>query len=153
MVGNSTERNYMTESNEIFLIDSNILIYAYEEQDSIKKIKAQKLILNFMKEDNLCAISSQNLAEMASAFIVKGKGSPELIGEVVEDINKCRNFLKINYNLKTIKSALNIHQNFKTPFWDALIIATMKENNISNIYTENIKDFKVEGIKAINPLN
>lgn len=143
----------MTESNEIFLIDSNILVYAYEEQASFKKEKAQELIIKIIKENNVCAVSSQNLAEMASAFIVKGKCNLELIGKVVEDINKSKNFLKISYNLKTINFALNIHKNFKIPFWDALIIATMKENNIPNIYTENIKDFKFEGIKVINPLN
>ncbi len=37
-------------------------------------------------------------------------------------------------------------------FWDSLLAATMKENNIFNIYTENIKDFKVPWINAINPV-
>ena len=36
--------------------------------------------------------------------------------------------------------------------WDAFIAATMIENKIFNIYTENTKDFsKIDGIKARNP--
>jgi predicted nucleic acid-binding protein len=37
-------------------------------------------------------------------------------------------------------------------FWDALIVATMEENSIDTIITENEKDFKkVKWIKTINP--
>ena len=37
-------------------------------------------------------------------------------------------------------------------YWDAFIAATMIENKIFNIYTENTKDFlKIDGIKARNP--
>jgi predicted nucleic acid-binding protein len=41
---------------------------------------------------------------------------------------------------------------YKIPFWDALIVATMEENSIDTIITENEKDFKkVKWIKTINP--
>jgi len=42
---------------------------------------------------------------------------------------------------------------YKVHFWDALIAATMIENNVFTIFTENTKDFKkIKGITAINPL-
>ena len=60
-------------------------------------------------------------------------------------------FKKINYSAETIPLALDIVQQFKMPFWDALLAATMRDNGIFNIYTENAKDFKMPWINAVNP--
>ena len=70
---------------------------------------------------------------------------------IINDILNCPEFVKLIYNERTILKALSIKEEFKIPFWDSLIIATMKENGIYHIYTENIKDFNIFGIKAINP--
>lgn len=51
----------------------------------------------------------------------------------------------------TLKKAMDISIKKNIEYWDALIAATMIENNISHIYTENIKDFRIEGITAVNP--
>lgn len=143
----------MTEANETFLIDSNILVYAYEEQPSSKKVRAQKLLANFFLGDKICAVSNQNLGELTSSFLVKGKGDADKIKKAIDDINNHNNFIKLSYNAKTIISAINIMTEFNSPFWDALIIATMKENHIFSIYTENTKDFKASGINAVNPFS
>lgn len=36
-------------------------------------------------------------------------------------------------------------------FWDVMLAAAMLENGVNKIYTENTKDFKIPGIKAVNP--
>jgi predicted nucleic acid-binding protein len=55
------------------------------------------------------------------------------------------------YKITTIKSAIDLSNENNMSFWDSLIAATMIENNIFNIYTENVKDFKISGINAVNP--
>ena len=58
----------------------------------------------------------------------------------------------ITYNAQTIKSAIGISIKNSIHYWDALLAATMRENNVFSIYTENDKDFKkIPWIKIIDP--
>lgn len=139
------------KEKEISLVDSNILVYAYEKEETNKKRIAQSLLTQCFMGKNVLAVSNQNLAEFAAAFLTKGRGDIEKIKLAVRDIRDCENFLKIKYNENNILSALHIFQNEKVPFWDSLLIATMMENGIYIINTENDKDFKIAGIKVINP--
>ena len=141
----------MTESKGLFLIDSNVLIYAYEREESIKKDKAKKLLKECLLGIRLFAISSQNLAEFVSVTTKKDKLSTDEAKNFVIKMSQFEGFKKINYSAETIPLALDIVQQFKMPFWDALLAATMRENGIFNIYTENAKDFKMPWINAVNP--
>ena len=143
---------FMTESKELFLIDSNILIYAYEKEESIKRDKAKKLLKECLLGIRQFAISSQNIAEFVSVTTKKGKLSIDEAKNFVIRMAHFEGFKKLNYTAETIPVALDIVQQFKMPFWDSLLAATMRENGIFNIYTENAKDFKMPWIKAINPL-
>lgn len=142
----------MTESEEIFLIDSNILVYAYEKEQSAKNNKARNLLDECFAGVKEFAISNQNLSEFASVITRKGKLSNEEAKNFVIKATKFEGFRKISYKAETIASALDIAQEFKTSFWDALLAATMRENGIFNIYTENVSDFKIPWIKAVNPM-
>ena len=143
----------MTESKELFLIDSNILVYAFEKEEGIKKDKAKKLLDECVFGTREFAISNQNLAEFIFVVTRKGKLGVEEAKNLVIEITQFQGFKKINYDSNTIPIALSIMQDFKASFWDALLAATMRENGIFNIYTENVKDFKMPWIKAVNPFN
>ena len=60
-------------------------------------------------------------------------------------------FLKLEPKKETISKAMGISIKNNMNYWDSLIIATMIENEIFNIYTENAKDFKIDEVKIINP--
>jgi len=141
------------KDDELVFLDTNILIYYYEKNNDSKKLKAEKLINQCWNRKINLVLSNQTLAEFSSLALKKLNLLPEQVKEIINDINKFSNFIKLNYSSDTINKAIYLVKENKLTFWDALIIATMKENNISNIYTENTKDFKVEGINAINPLN
>lgn len=144
--------NSMTESEELFLIDSNLLVYAYEKEGSAKKEKAKELLNECLSGERQFAISSQNLSEFVSATTRKGKLSIEEARNFVIKLSKFEGFRKINYRVETIPIALEFVQQFKASFWDSLLAAIMRENGIFNIYTENVKDFKMPWINAVNPL-
>ena len=144
--------NSMTESEELFLIDSNLLVYAYEKEGSAKKEKAKELLNECLSGERQFAISSQNLSEFVSATTRKGKLSIEEARNFVIKLSKFEGFRKINYRVETIPIALEFVQQFKASFWDSLLAATMRKNGIFNIYTENVKDFKMPWINAVNPL-
>ena len=141
----------MAESKELFLIDSNVLIYAFELEKSVKKNNAKNLLKECLLGIKQFVISSQNFSEFVSVATKKGKLSFEEAKNIVMKMVQFEGFIKINYSAETILSAIDIAHEFEMSFWDSLLAATMKENGIFNIYTENTKDFKIPWIKAVNP--
>ena len=143
---------FMTES-ELFLIDTNLLVYAYDEEDCIKRDVSKSFLNNCFEKKVKLAISNQNLAEFVSVTTRKKKLSLEQAKVNVDDILNSDGFVKINYSSSTVLSAIAVAEEHKMSFWDALLAATMKENGIFNIYTENTKDFKMKWIDAVNPFD
>lgn len=143
--------NYMTES-ELFLIDTNLLVYAAEKDQSDKAQKSKDLVNKCWRGEEILAVSCQNLAEFVFATTRKAKLNLEEAKVFAGFIAEFNGFKKIEYNANTVLSAIEIANEFKTSFWDSLLAATMRENGIFNIYTENVNDFKIPWIKAVNPL-
>ncbi len=137
----------MTDS--IALVDTNILVYAYDIP------KCMELIESCYQGKRLLAVTNQVLAEFCFVATEKLKESfpAERVSESISRIITFQGFKKLRYKENTVQKALEISTGCKVHFWDALIAATMLENNITIIYTENEKDFsKIPGIKVINPL-
>ena len=142
----------MIEDSELFLIDTNILVYASEKENNAKNQKAKELVNRCWKGEDTFAVSSQNLAEFVYVTTRKAKLNLDEAKTFTGFIINFHGFKKIEYNADTVLSAIEIANEFKTSFWDSLLAATMRENGIFNIYTENISDFKIPWIKAVNPL-
>lgn len=142
---------FMTEGSELFLVDTNLLVYASEKDDSSKGRKAKDLINKCWKGEDIFIVSSQNLAEFVFVATRKTKLDLKEAKMFVQYIVSFQGFQKINYNEDTVMSAIEIAYEFKMSFWDSLLAATMREKGIFNIYTENAKDFKMPWIKAVNP--
>ena len=141
----------MEGDSDIFLVDTNVLIYAYEKEESEKRTRAFKLLVDCFSGRIKLAVSYQNLAEFVSAFTMKGRGDPVLVDTIVRDIVRYAGFIKLHYTGNTILLATSLMNQFKLPFWDSLLIATMKEHTLYNVYTENVRDFAVTGIRVVNP--
>ncbi len=132
-----------------FLVDTNILIYAFLDVSEDYKSKISRDIVYQMSVNQSLYVSNQNLAEYANVSIKKFKGYDNLINDIAliseqSDV--------IHYNSDTILLASKISKELRIPFFDTLLAQTMLENGINVIYTENTKDFnKIPYIKAINP--
>lgn len=135
------------------LIDTNILVYAFDNKDLIKKRRCERLLKEIIGKKFKFYLSTQILSEFY--VVTTGKTAKILEKEeakqIVEEISEIFNILEIKK--EAIIEAIRISVFHKTSFWDALIAATMLENNIFTIYTENEKDFsKITELKIINPL-
>ncbi|MFH1916389.1 MAG: PIN domain-containing protein [Nanoarchaeota archaeon] len=130
-------------------IDTNILVYAFDTAYQKKRETCKELIKSIFDGKEEAVITNQILAEFAAVITKKiqkplsRKDAETIIGAILS----CKNFQVINYSGKTVLSAIQS----KKQFWDALIIATLKENNITGIITENEKDFTGEGMTVRNP--
>lgn len=142
----------MTGDSNLFLIDTNLLVYAAEKDEGAKTQKAKDLINRCWKGEIALAVSSQNLGEFVYVSVKKAKLNLNEAKTFTGFIVEFHGFQKIGYNAGTVLSAIEIANEFRMPFWDSLLAATMRENKIFNIYTENVNDFKIPWIKAVNPL-
>ena len=143
----------MTEAYNLPLIDSNILIYAYDRSEKTKNKIAAKLIKQCFERKTKYNLSVQNLSEF---FVVVTKKIDMLLSkrdalEIINEIVEFDTWTILSIKPSSIILAIKISEEYNMSYWDSLLAATMKENGITTIYTENEKDFKIPWIKVINP--
>ena len=50
-----------------------------------------------------------------------------------------------------ILEAAKISEEYDMHYWDALLAATMRQNNVLSMYTENAQDFRVPWLNVVDP--
>ena len=135
------------------LIDTNILVYAYDTSEG-NKHKASRKLLKTVWEEGGGIVCLQNLMEFF-VVITKKVENPISIRDaktLVEDILKSNSWKIIDRDTDTLLKAIDIVFEYRIHLWDALIVACMKENDIVEIVTENKIDFeKIPEIKVAIP--
>ncbi len=132
------------------LVDTNMLIYSVQKREQRHK-KAVETIEKLVNEKRM-VISAQNLAEFSR--VVREKAEPAVDHETVKEY--LFGFMKfstvLEYSGTTVIGAVSLSKTYGIHFFDALLAATMQENGVKEILTENEKDFaKVKWMKATNP--
>lgn len=133
------------------LIDTNVLFYAFTNQEPAKRIKALNIMNEKIKNKEII-LSIQNIIELTRILKEKSleKISDERIGEYIQKLEQASEI--IYYKPETIIKANKINSEYNIPYFDAILIATMQDNQIKEIVTENTKDFKkIPWLTIINP--
>lgn len=138
------------------LVDTNVLIYATLEADPRYARAREVLSLRLSPTVQLC-VSVQNLAEMYPN-LTGSKNSlpdtPEIARRKIESIVGLEGIIVWPLSLSITRRALSLCQEFnisRQRYFDMQLAATMLEEGIGTILTENSKDF--EGIKEIRVVN
>src|SRR3989344_405126 len=103
--GSLAATNCMTEATEpLYLIDSNVLVYGYDQTDPQKHKIAQKLLEQCWKKTRIFAISSQNLAEF---FVIVTKKIPHPLSleeaeQIIADIIHFSHWHVLRYDEQTL---------------------------------------------------
>ncbi len=138
--------NYMKDN---LLVDTNVLIYMETADDLTKHIAAIETLTQLKSGYDLF-LSIQNLNEFCNNMNKKTQIDFEKLNGFV--LNYQETFRLIFFNIETIKRANQISRMYHIHFFDSLLAATMQENNINTIITENKKDFeKIPWLKVISP--
>lgn len=145
----------MSELNTYFLLDANILVHAFDNSDEFKHEMANELFESALSGEMRLAVTTQVLSETFNVFTrhkyFKNRVDLEEVRLFIADIVDISEIPKLISTPKTVLSAMELHIRFGVEFYDSVIAATMLENSIRTIYTED-KDFdKIEGIKVVNP--
>jgi predicted nucleic acid-binding protein len=135
------------------LIDTNILVYAYDSSEGEKHEIAKDILRQIWIEGG-GVVCLQNLMEFFVIITQKVENPIDVMmaKDIVYDFIKSERWTIIDRDADTFLSAIELVSEFDIHLWDAAIAASMKENNLTEIVTENEKDFrKVPDIKVVFP--
>ncbi len=143
--------------SEPLLLDSNVLVYAHNEDSSFHS-QALKLVTEIIRGEIFGVLSSQNLLEFYSVITderrLDGPLAPKLASGLVNEY-LFSPFEIIYPNLETNKIIIEMlkKNEFKNgQVFDVFLVATMLSNDIRHIVTANVTDFKkFDGI-SVHPL-
>ncbi len=127
-----------------FFCDSNILLYAFSNQDIVKQRISSKILL-----DKRCIISVQVINEVSNILLKKLNFSNQKIKEF---INSCYNRYEIiTLDKEIFLLASDIRDRYNISYYDSLIVASaLKSSTI--LYTEDMQhNLKIDSLTIINP--
>jgi predicted nucleic acid-binding protein len=128
------------------LIDTNILVYAWDHANPIKQTKAIEILKLYT---NRCMISTQTLNEFSAVMLKYGK-TPTWVREKIEVMSKLLHVCPLLP--EHTQEALRAMHQFQLSFWDSLIWSVAKANFAHTIISEDgPHDATIEGIRYLNP--
>jgi len=134
----------------IFL-DSNILVYAHDEDGGEKYHRANQWVKTFWSEGPLPILSVQVLQEFYTVMLRKDADA-RLYREVAEHYLEL--WPVIENTRELMRRALEIQQRFQLSFWDANIVAAAQQSGAKELWTEDLNDGQdYGGVRVVNPFS
>jgi predicted nucleic acid-binding protein len=134
-----------------FFLDTNILVYAFQQAD----VEKQKIAANLLKEaikTQKGIISYQVIQEFLNVALQKFK--------IPFQADDCKNLIdkylspicEIFSSAELFKEAVDIKSDAQIGFYDSLIVAAAELGNADTLYTEDLSDGqKIRGVAITNP--
>lgn len=142
------------DQNARALVDTNVVVYAYDPADPAKHQRAQEL-LRELSDSGRLVYSVQVLNEFCSVTMRPSRPAPllpERIVEVIRNLSATGEVLPLTSTMTTL--ALEGMARHSLSFWDALIWAAAVENHVLLIYSEDFQDGRlIEGVQIRNPFS
>lgn len=136
-----------------FFVDTNILVYIYDRSEPAKQ-KVAETLYDRLTLSGLGVISTQVLVEFFNATTrrLAQPLPPEAAYRRLENYQRSWNV--VNMTPPIVLEAVRGVIDHQLSFWDALIWATAKLNQIPVILSEDFRSgASLEGVRFINPLS
>jgi len=136
-------------SGELVFLDTNIIIYAFDNSNQGKQSTARNLVADLMTSGN-GIISTQVLQEFYVVATQKMNIIPEMARSVLDSLMALE---VIVITPELIKSAVDDQLRWQLSFWDALILSAAAHAGCYTLYSEDLSHDHMYGkVKVINPL-
>jgi predicted nucleic acid-binding protein len=135
------------------LVDTNILLYAYDRGEPAKQPMALALLDRLVAHD-LGALTPQVLAE----FFVNATKKLQPPLTIEEAHSRVQNYL-LSWEILDITGTVVLEavrgvRNYRMPYWDAQIWASARLNQIPIVLSEDFGDgVVIEGVRFVNPFD
>jgi predicted nucleic acid-binding protein len=135
------------------IVDTNIIVYAYDPSDSAKQSSAQSLIETLVAQDRL-VVTVQVLNEFYRAVTRPNRppslSHPEAESKVRIIASAAVRVLPLTQEV-TFRAMIGVATHGLS-FWDAILWATAQEHAVFTIFTEDIPSANmIENVRPINP--
>jgi len=124
--------------NDSAFLDTNILVYAYDQHEPNKQQRAQELLADGIEQENL-VLSVQVLGEF---FNVVTRNIPQpFTSDEARDIIGTISILPVQeIDLALVNRAIDTHKMYQIAYWDALIISAAERAGCKMIFSEDLSD-------------
>ncbi len=142
----------MTVERGSILVDTNVLVYAYDPSDVAKQQRAQQ-VTGLVSEGG-GVLTVQVLGEFYWTVTrrIQPPLSPERAARSVE--NYLRSWPVLDLTRAVVAEAVLGAGRLQLPYWDALIWATAKLNQVPLVLSEDFTDGAfLEGVRFMNPFS
>jgi predicted nucleic acid-binding protein len=130
-------------------LDTNVLVYAYEQGDSRRRRIARDLVRRAVAGDIL--MSTQVLAEFAATLLhkIKPAARPEDVAAVLDALGPIR---VVVTDCDIVRRALDVRSEYGVHFYDCMIVAAAERGGCERIWSEDLNaGQKYFGIMVENP--
>ncbi|MCP4755336.1 MAG: PIN domain-containing protein [Proteobacteria bacterium] len=133
-----------------FFLDTNILVYAYDDSEPEKKSRAGDLLVNGLRSEN-AVVSTQVFGEFFNVA-TRHIANPYSAAEAEEILRTFSSVEVVEIATATIWRAIDPHKTYQTSYWDSLILSTAEQAGCGTVYSEDFNHNQVyNGITVVNP--
>ncbi|HLF66827.1 MAG TPA: PIN domain-containing protein [Gammaproteobacteria bacterium] len=138
--------SYMNDT--VFTFDTNILIYAFDQQAQTRHKKAVYMIQKALTLN--CILTLQALSEFYYACTRKGLMPIQDALAQVKDWQTI--FPIVLAKPHTLTRAILSVERYQLGFWDAMLLETARGAGVSILFSEDFQDQQIiDGIQIMNP--
>jgi predicted nucleic acid-binding protein len=129
----------MRTGSTAFLVDTNVLVYAYDSADLVKQGRAISL-LALLAANQRGAFSAQVLGEFFTTATRRITPPLTPAQAELEIVHLIRSWTVFEISDASVMEAVRIVQRASISYWDALIVATARLNRVPIVLTEDLTD-------------
>jgi predicted nucleic acid-binding protein len=140
----------MTAETRQQFVDTNILVYAYDETAGAKRDKARALVVDLLRTREGC-LSMQVLQEFFVSLTRKIR-EPLESGEAARRVRYLSEWTLHVPERSDLFAAIDLHRDLRISFWDAMLIQSARRLGCRLIWTEDLTNGRsYAGVTARNP--
>ena len=135
-------------SAELQFIDTNILVYLFDEDSPTKQSRSRDLIGN---ETGNFVLSPQVLGEFY-VTVTRKLARPLSTDQALEAIRSLSAFRVRDIHVGLVRAAVHRSVTSQLSYWDSLIVETAIEAGATNLLTEDLQHGQdIDGLLVVNP--
>jgi len=136
-------------AKESVFVDSNILIYAQDEDAGERHFKARELITDCWHEKIKAAVSIKVLQEFHVNLVKRGVP----VEESKKRATRYLQWMVVENSRSLLRKAFEMQMRWKFSFWDSGIVAAALRSGARELWSEDLQDGqRIESLVIRNPL-
>lgn len=134
-------------------VDTNVFVYAFDDDEPIKQAKAKELLDRLAQFPTDTLLPWQVAAEFLSVLRKWQDANQVTVQEVEDDLRDVLGMFPLRFPRKRIfKISSKLRARFSLSHWDSMLLAACKEAGVDVLYSEDMDTgTDYDGVRIENP--